>query len=139
MNIHDIERLVATIESSGLTRCLVRDGDETLTLVCSTRSETDNANRSWRASTTRSPEEMSASVRAPCSGFIRYAHPLQLEAVEPDGAFAAEGQSLAYVQVESVFFPVVAPKAGRVGALLAPEGALVGYGDQLMEISCTVE
>ncbi|WP_213309120.1 acetyl-CoA carboxylase biotin carboxyl carrier protein [Paraburkholderia sacchari] len=140
MNIQDIERLVATMESSGLTRCVITDGDETLTLVRCTRAEDDDESRPHLASTKSLPDDMPISVRAPCSGNFRCAHPLQLEAAESEGSVVSEGQSLAYVQVESVLFPVTAPSAGRVvGPMLVPEGTLVGYGDRLMEISYTVE
>jgi len=74
-------------------------------------------------------------VRAGSVGRLRLVHPLRSQALVQPGQAVRMGQVLALLQIGAVLLPVTAPCAGRVGQWLAQDGALVGYGDPLLDFT----
>ena len=72
-----------------------------------------------------------STVGAASMGIFRRAHPDGLFTPCGEGASVEAGQILAFLQVDRLLLPVQAAGPGRIVAVLAAEGSLVGYGDPL--------
>lgn len=67
-------------------------------------------------------------------GLLRLAHPSRPAAALAVGDRVAEGDALALLQVGQAFTEVLAPRAGRVEAVLAHEGQCIDYGKPLFTL-----
>ncbi|EWY36195.1 hypothetical protein N825_29510 [Skermanella stibiiresistens SB22] len=89
---------------------------------------------------TEPPREPTAGIEAqtlpsPGFGHFLHAHPLrETPMVEPDERVAA-GRLLGFLRVGVLLVPVRAQRPGVISAILAADGALVGYGDPLFQFS----
>jgi acetyl-CoA carboxylase biotin carboxyl carrier protein len=77
----------------------------------------------------------SVVVNAPSVGVLRHRHPLREAALAPPGTRVRAGQPLALLQVGGLLLPVPAPADGVVARHVAADGAIVGYGDPLVEFT----
>lgn len=75
-----------------------------------------------------------ACVSAPGVGFFRARHPAG-GSLPAEGDQVAAGTVVAFIQAGPVLEAVVAGQAGRLGARLVAEGAGVGFGTPLFDIS----
>jgi acetyl-CoA carboxylase biotin carboxyl carrier protein len=76
-----------------------------------------------------------AVVRAALAGTFLTAHPLRAEPLAPAGDRVVAGQTLGLIRIGDLLAPVCAPADGVVDALLAEDGALVGFGDPLFALA----
>jgi acetyl-CoA carboxylase biotin carboxyl carrier protein len=81
------------------------------------------------------PQASPTVVRASSVGVLLHAHPLRDVPLVRTGDAVAAGQPLALLQVGAVLLPVAAPHAGTVARVLAAYGAVVGYGEPLVELA----
>ncbi|WP_248800824.1 acetyl-CoA carboxylase biotin carboxyl carrier protein [Pseudomonas sp. MWU13-2105] len=84
----------------------------------------------------RSALETQDVVLAPGMGILRLSHPQRDEPYIALGAHVEKGQVLAFLQNGVVLDEITAGRAGRVAAVLAAEGDLVGYAQPLFELQC---
>ena len=73
-------------------------------------------------------------VRAGCVGVALHSHPLRQAALVQVGEQVRAGQVLALLKIGKLLRPVAAPCEGTVTRIVAPHGAVVGYGDTLVEL-----
>ena len=76
-----------------------------------------------------------AVVTSPGVGLLLCAHPLRDEPLVDAGDRVAAGQVLALLRIGAILVPVPAPCPGIVTAILAADGALVGFGDPVLELA----
>lgn len=76
----------------------------------------------------------STVVRADSVGIVLHAHPMRAEPLVRPGQEVAAGQPLALLRIGLLLLPVPAPRAGKVGRMVAADGATVGFGDALVEL-----
>jgi len=74
------------------------------------------------------------TVGAPSAGVFRAAHPARAGALARPGQRVREADPLAVLQVGALLIHVSAPVAGTVQAVLAEDGAVVGYGTPLFRL-----
>jgi acetyl-CoA carboxylase biotin carboxyl carrier protein len=67
-------------------------------------------------------------------GRFLHAHPLQDAPLALPGKRVRAGQALGLLQVGMLLIPVTAPRDGVVAAIVAADGALVGFGDRLVDL-----
>ncbi|WP_322084598.1 hypothetical protein [Burkholderia sp. BCC1972] len=139
--LQDLEGLVATLEHTAIVECVYTAGDQTI------RLEFDRPARTDRIKNPEPPgagpsADLSRSrcfLRAPCSGHFARTHPLLDRNMAVEDTEVAEGQHVAYIEVDSVFFPVVAPFRCELGKMSVVDGERIGYGTALVEIThCSV-
>lgn len=70
-------------------------------------------------------------IRSGERGVFHSKHPLARRVTALEGEVVAQGQVLAYLRMGTVLRPVIAPRRGRVGRQILPDGAVAGYGDPL--------
>jgi acetyl-CoA carboxylase biotin carboxyl carrier protein len=82
------------------------------------------------------PEPVAAAdiVRSGSVGVLRHAHPLRTGPLVQAGEAVIAGQALAVLQIGAVLLAVPAPRDGVVARVLAADGAIVGYGEALVEL-----
>ncbi|MGP2492149.1 acetyl-CoA carboxylase biotin carboxyl carrier protein [Mesorhizobium sp. PUT5] len=76
-------------------------------------------------------EAVFKGVRAPGVGVFRLDHPTTGRPVAEPGRNVRKGQTVGVLQVGPCLKAVVAPADGVLGAALAEDGAVVGYGTPL--------
>lgn len=120
----DLRGLAAAMSRSGIARIEIEGPKGRLSLQVSPD-----------AAPVTAAGEPSPAVRgtvvAPSMGIFRRTHPDGLFTPCGEGASVEAGQILAFLQVDRLLLPVEAAGPGRIVAVLATEGSLVGYGDPL--------
>lgn len=136
-SLQDLESLVATLEQAGIENCVYTFGSQTIRLEFERSSaSTRESSREPSGASASKPVSRSADyLRAPCSGHFVRTHPFLDCQMADVGSCVEESQHVAYIEVDSVFFPVIAPFSGRLGLPAAVDGQRVGYGAALIEIS----
>jgi len=78
-------------------------------------------------------------VKAPIAGVLLHCHPMHKAPLAPQGSKVPAGQVLALLQIGALLVPVASPHEGYVGTLLAEDGALIGFGDAVVEILANID
>jgi acetyl-CoA carboxylase biotin carboxyl carrier protein len=129
MTIEEIERLVAWCASAGIGEIEVAEAGFSLRLhmqaVASTPVATVGAPKA---------EPVFKGVRAPGVGVFRLDHPTAGHPVAEPGQAVRKGETVGVLQVGPCLKAIVAPADGVLGAALAEDGAVVGYGTPLYEL-----
>jgi len=120
----DLRSLAAAMSRSGIARIEIEGPEGRLSLQVSPDAAPVTA------VAVPSPAAR-GTVTAPSMGVFRCAHPDGLFTPCGEGASVEAGQILAFLQVGRLLLPVQAAGPGRIVAVLAAEGSLVGYGDPL--------
>lgn len=126
MTLARLEHLAQTLRDSGAEVLEFAEGDTRITLRARSRPGAT-------PSTAPRPQP-SPQARAPIFGHFRAAHPLTHIPTAAVGATVKAGDILGFVELEDALHPVIAPADGTVTALLAEDGALVGYGAALVAL-----
>lgn len=126
MTLARLEHLAQTLRDSGAEMLEFAEGDTHITLRARPRPGAT-------ASTAPRPQP-SPQARAPIFGHFRTAHPLTGILATTIGAAVRAGDILGFVELEEALHPVLAPADGTVTAVLAEDGALVGYGAALVAL-----
>lgn len=136
MTIDDIARIIARLEKTDVTECVVEHGTETLCIKFdrTTKFVSDAGPRSSTSASAAAVGPETLSLKTPGTGFFRHEHPLAVGGL-PAGTFARSGQHVGYVEVDSVFCAVVTPVDGIPQRSLVAEGELVGFGQTVCELS----
>lgn len=74
-------------------------------------------------------------VKAPVAGTLLHSHPMRRVPLAPCGSMVRAGQTVALLQVGALLVPIDAPTDGVVVEVVAQEGALVGFGAEIIRIS----
>jgi acetyl-CoA carboxylase biotin carboxyl carrier protein len=81
------------------------------------------------------PTVDAAMIPAPSVGLFRRAHPLHTTPLVQPGQRVDAGDPVGLLQIGALLVHVVAPHAGTVLAVLAEDGAAVGYGTALIRFT----
>lgn len=110
----DLDRILGWMQVANLELLSVRDGNAQLLL---------------RGAGERRAETATAiNVVTKAMGIYLPAHPRRPDAILKPGDRVGAGAVVGYLQVGQSLMPVVTEKAGKVGAILATPGSLLGYG-----------
>lgn len=122
--------LAAHLEAHNVRAVEIRTADGQLQIVAAT-----GAARSIARPTTAAPSARpeTALARAPAAGIFLPSHPLRPDGVTQIGKSVAQGEVVAFIKNGQVLLPVIAEKAGVIGAVAAEPGTLVGYGSPLFK------
>ncbi|HDR9882387.1 TPA: acetyl-CoA carboxylase biotin carboxyl carrier protein subunit [Burkholderia cenocepacia] len=136
MDLQRIERLIATLQHAGVAECVYTIGNQTIRLEfdCHTSPIANEDRGSWGTHMSGDGDPSFSYVRAPCSGHFARVHPFRDQPVAGADTVVNEGQHIAYIEVDSMLFPVVAPFRGRLGKIAVADGDRVGFGAALIEI-----
>jgi acetyl-CoA carboxylase biotin carboxyl carrier protein len=105
--------------------CLRREGEQVVVVAAEERTHED------------SPEDVKTPlvVSAVSVGVFLHGHPLCREALVEAGERVRAGQVLAFLKIGALLLPVNAPQDGIALRPLIPDGATVGFGTPLLEMS----
>lgn len=119
----DIPELAAAFAESGLAKLHLSGPGTDIHLVRRAAGEIDSV----------APGHADDVIVAPGVGIILTRHPLHTVPLARPGRVRA-GQTVALLRVGLLLCPVMAPAAGVLGAPLAEDGAMVGYGTPLFPL-----
>ncbi|MFC3321117.1 acetyl-CoA carboxylase biotin carboxyl carrier protein [Mesorhizobium cantuariense] len=128
MTVEEIERLTAWCASAGIGEIELSEAGFSLRLhMQAVVAETPAA---------EAPKAETAfkGVRAPGVGVFRLDHPTTGRSVAEPGQTVRKGETVGVLQVGPCLKAIVAPADGVLGAALAEDGAVVGYGTPLYEL-----
>jgi len=128
MTLDEIEAWMRRMQEAGLSELEFEAGDQRLFL---------RAHSSGPAHPPSVPTQAGAEsvpIRAPQFGLFRATHPQRDAPNASEGDSVSEGSIVAYVEAGAVLHPVVAERAGVLGACLVEDGALVGYAQPLFKL-----
>lgn len=91
----------------------------------------DNPRRGARAASPGTP------IAAPSVGVFLRGHPLADAPLARVGERVRAGQAVGLLRIGPLLLPVAAPRDGVVAAVLAADGAPVGYGCALIELQAS--
>jgi acetyl-CoA carboxylase biotin carboxyl carrier protein len=80
-------------------------------------------------------EDETVAMPSPGFGIFLHAHPLHETPLVRAGDSVAAGQLLGFLKVGPLLVPVPAQHEGVITAIVAQDGALVGFGDPLFRFS----
>lgn len=93
------------------------------------------AQQGLQANTTDTAREVTRAVRAPMVGTLLHSHPMRRVPLAPCGSLVRAGQTVALLQIGALLVPIDAPCDGVVVEVVAEEGALVGFGAEIIRLS----
>lgn len=129
MNAETIAELVARARAAGIEELAWSDGEERIRLrLSATHCGTARPAVATAVPAVSAPE---ACIRSPGVGILRHRHPVTGRSPAAGGAGVEAGQIVAYLEAREVLKGVAAPQAGVLGAPIAADGAVVGFGDAL--------
>jgi acetyl-CoA carboxylase biotin carboxyl carrier protein len=82
-----------------------------------------------------SPVAHAVTVKAPMAGTLLHSHPIRRVPLAPCGILVRTGQAVALLQVGALLIPIDAPCDGIVVEVVMQEGALVGFGADIIRLS----
>ena len=129
MTVEEIERLAAWCASAGIGEIELAEAGFSLRLHVQAVAETPVA-----AAEPPKAETVFKGVRAPGVGVFRLDHPTTGRPIAEPGQTVRKGETVGVLQVGPCLKAVVAPADGVLGAALAEDGAVVGYGTPLYEL-----
>jgi acetyl-CoA carboxylase biotin carboxyl carrier protein len=124
----DLRNLAAAMSRSGIARIEIEGSGGRLSLQVSPDAAPVLAGGEL-------PSAACITVAAPSMGIFCHAHPDGLFPPCGEGTSVEAGQILAFLQLDRLLLPVQAAGPGRIAAVLAAEGRLVGYGDPLFTMT----
>ena len=116
-----------------LSRCLQGTGIELLELTSGPET-VRLRHQGQTVAPVAGAEPEAVEIKAPSLGIFRRAHPLQAAPLAEPGQALAEGDPVGVLQVGALLIHVASPAHGIVLDVLAPDGAVVGYGTALVRI-----
>ena len=125
MTLDEIEALARKMRAAGLAELEYDSGGTCIIL----RSGTAGSGAPMRTA----PAPVKSGAKAPMFGHFCPVHPQRIAPEVSSGDPVEAGQYLGFVEAGGVFYPVTAPCAGRVARILPEAGALVGYGEMIVE------
>jgi acetyl-CoA carboxylase biotin carboxyl carrier protein len=130
MTVEEIERLAAWCASAGIGEIEVSEAGFSLRLhMQAVVASTPMAGVAPKA------ETVFKGVCAPGVGVFRIDHPTTGHPVAGPGQTVRQGETVGVLQVGPCLKAVLAPADGVLGAALAEDGAIVGYGTPLYELA----
>ncbi|MDM0089243.1 acetyl-CoA carboxylase biotin carboxyl carrier protein subunit [Variovorax sp. J2P1-31] len=136
MNTADIRRIAMHQRLRGVAVVEFAQGDSRLRLRMPQGAPALQVGEGAAAPEAVVAEAGLTTVVATALGLLRLAHPSRPAAALAVGDEVAEGDTMALLQVGQAFTEVLAPRAGRVEALLAHEGQCIDYGKPLFTLRC---
>lgn len=143
MDFSDIARLVHRLEAGNLASCEFDDNDHSslrlrfgpVGLQPTSTSTSEPATASLAAGTTAAPPLADpTTVHAPRFGIYLHHHPLSDTGGAEAGQLVQAGAIVGFIQAGEALAPVRITRAGTLHRNLVDHGALVGYGQPLVEL-----
>jgi acetyl-CoA carboxylase biotin carboxyl carrier protein len=135
MNVDDVRQIAAWLAPTDIELlelrgpdqhwCLRREGEQVVVVAAEERTQEDS----------REAAPPPLVVSAASVGVFLQGHPLRHEALVKAGERVRAGQVLALLKIGALLLPVHAPQEGIVLRRLVPDGATVGFGTPLLEMS----
>lgn len=129
MTFDEIEKLVDLLQHLGIEHCEYVTG-------------TDELKLSFQHTSGALPETYQQSVTAGLSivkahrlGVFHDRHPLAAAPLVEPLSRVSDHQHIGFIEIEDELHPVYASSAGTLSPAKVAHGAIVGYGDELFEIS----
>ncbi|WP_281799046.1 biotin/lipoyl-containing protein [Komagataeibacter rhaeticus] len=127
--------MVARMRRHGIQELDVHDDTMELRLRLDPAAMTAAGTSSGRISPVLSTAPSSATmIHSPCMGRALLAHPLRSSPEVEPGQNVEEGDIVAFVGVDHILYPVLAPCAGCIGEIKVTQGMVIGYHQPLMLI-----
>lgn len=125
-----LDTIRAMLAAAGNVALDWKSGDRQVVMVPTARP----AGTAPGAATGPRRDSADRTVTADGAGLFRPANRPGGAPLAGPGTSVAAGQVLAMLQVGAAMLPVTAPAAGRIEAVMADDGALVGYGTPLFRL-----
>ena len=139
MDLNELQQLVAWVEASDL-RCLELtspEGHITLTRSESDPLAVDMTEPKGGAEPVGNDEGAAKTVFTETAGLFVSVHPMRDRPFAVIGDPVARNDVLGLLQIKHIYAPIRAPIDGVVTAILATEGALLGFGTPVFRITPT--
>ena len=120
ISLNELDRILGWMQGANLELLSVRDGDAQLTL-----------RRGGRA---QSASEATINVVTKGIGTFMPAHPRRPDAALEPGDRVAAGAVVGYLRAGQTLTPIVTGRGGKVSAILATPGGLLGYGARVLSL-----
>lgn len=130
MTLEEIERLATLCADSGIGEIELAEAGFSLRL----RMAPAVAEAPESPSELPKAEDPFKGVRAPGVGVFRLCHPTTGRPVAEPGSAVRKGETVGLLQDGPCLKAVTAPADGVLGAALAEDGAVVGYGAPLYDL-----
>jgi acetyl-CoA carboxylase biotin carboxyl carrier protein len=127
MTGEEIEKLAAWCSEAGISEIELAEAGFSLRL----RIQSRTAGPTSAAAEGPKVEAVFKGVRAPGVGVFRLVHPTTGHPVVQPGQTVRKGEIVGVLQIGPCLKAVVAPTDGTLGAAMAEDGAVVGYGTPL--------
>jgi acetyl-CoA carboxylase biotin carboxyl carrier protein len=139
MPFDHIEQFSAWLAEAGIDRLELSGPDGRLCLESAAPDENGpaDADAAIQAAAAEIDGQPGFAVRALGAGILLHRHPMRETPLAPYGARIRAGQTVALLQIGVLLLPVDAFRDGTVTSLLADDGALVGFGTEIIELSAT--
>jgi acetyl-CoA carboxylase biotin carboxyl carrier protein len=135
MNVNDVRQIAAWLAPTDIQQlelrgpdqhvCLRREGEQVVVVAAEERTQ----------DVSREDAQPRLVVSAASVGVFLLGHPLSREALVGAGERVRAGQVLALLKIGALLLPVHAPHDGIALRRLVPDGATVGFGTPLLEMS----
>lgn len=122
ITVDDLDRILGWMRNAKLELLSVREGDSHVTLRLA------GAAGSVAASS-------SVEITTRAIGTFLPAHPRRADAALKPGDRVSAGAIVGFLQTGQSLVPIIADKPGRVSAILATPGALLGYGAAVLSLT----
>ena len=121
ISVDDLDRVLGWMLEAGLQSVSVAEGKARLTLKL--------------AGNTTNSSAATFDVTTQAMGVFLPSHPRRSQAALKPGDEVAAGAIVGFLQSGSTLVPVVAGTSGRVMAIIAQPGSLLGYGAPVLTLS----
>jgi biotin carboxyl carrier protein len=134
MTMDDIAQLLARLQRTDVTECEIQYGTQSLRVrFAEKKSQSQQPPLQTSAGEGFHAEPLTLTIAAPATGRFHATHPLAIPN-QSDNLTLRRGDHIGYVEVDSVFCAVVAPKSGSLQSTLMQEGRVAGYGQAIAEL-----
>lgn len=115
-------------ENGAIVRMRFGSGKPTLPAEAGSVGSTESRGR-------EPPAALADTIKTKAAGKLLSEHPVRVFSVPCSGELVAQGQIVGFLQIGEVLSAVTAHRAGVLGSPLVPDGAVVGYGEPVLELT----
>lgn len=140
MDLNELQQLIASLEASGLRSLeLCRPGERVKLTLCENNEvlieSGDTAAAPSPAAVNSPAGPASTTLLTESAGFFLAAHPMRNKPWVSVGDTVKKNDVLGLLKIGQIYAPITAPADGVITQILASDGALLGFGAPVLEMT----